>query len=206
MTHEQQEIVNNWAEEIEAGKIKVFLGVPSAGHPKIPFINSMMALVCSGLVTKFEIVPGLPVQSARTKIAIDFMASDCTHLLMIDDDMVFTTKDVVKLIEAKKEVVSGLYNRRSSNPRPIVYKHDEDAPGELVFTDYFGPELCEVTGTSLAFTLIERSVIDKLGREFRFGQGQIGEDMDFVLRCYKNNIKWFLEPTARIGHLYETEV
>mgnify|MGYP000898317389 FL=1 len=173
----------------------ITVGVPSGGHPKIDFVNSLVLLTASGLINEVLIIPRLPIHQAREQLARRFTG---THLLMIDDDMVFNVEDIQRLIEADKPIISGLYNRRSTKPAPVVF---DIVDNTLQLTDA-PKELSKVVGTSLACTLIERSVFSKVGFEFRFGTN-LGEDQEFILRCLEADIEWWLDPQAKIGHISE---
>lgn len=179
-------------------EMTIMLGVPSAGHPDIDFINSMVSILPA--ISGVMIVPRLPVQQARTRIAEAFLGQDYTHLLMIDDDMVFTPGDaaqVLALAEDGKDVVSGLFCRRSNDkPTPIVY----DKKMQLTEPP---KEAAKVHGTSLAFTIISRRVLEAVGSKFEFGANGEGEDMNFVKEVHEMGFEWWLNPAARIGHKSE---
>lgn len=174
----------------------ITLGVPSAGHPKIEFVNSLMQLVSSGLISECLIMPRLPVQQARTQIARNLQTD---YLLFIDDDMVFTPEDVQKLIRADKDIVSGLCLKRTDKERqPVVYAQESD---RYVLRDAPN-ELEQVDATTLAFTLIKSKVFQHISTEFRFTD--VGEDLDFMRRASDKGFKIWVEPEARIGHVMET--
>jgi len=178
---------------IDMKQITITVGIPSAGHPKIEFVNSIFALISSGLIHNVVMVPRLPIQQARTCIA---QKLNTTHLLFIDDDMVFTPEDVKLLIDANKDFVCGLYMRRSVNSTPICYEYRD---GDFYCSK--PPEKLSRGIGSLAFTLIKKEVIDKVGHEFRFSDK--GEDMEYVERIIKAGFDTWIEPNARIGHLME---
>lgn len=178
--------------------MKVLVGVPSAGHPHIDFVNSLLQI--TPLVTGVMIVPRLPVHQARTRMAQAFLEQeDYTHLFMIDDDMVFTPNDVAQVLavaEQGKDIVSGLFCRRSQNkPVPVVYNE------ALQFTTP-PKEVSKVYGTSLAFTVIKREVLESIDGEFSFGI-TFGEDQTFILDTKASGYDWWLNPAARVGHISE---
>lgn len=174
----------------------ILLGVPSGGHPHIDFVNSLVALVSAQIVTGVLIVPRLPVHQARMRIAHSAQPGKHTHILFIDDDMVFTPEDVLSLIQADKPIISGLYVRRSKNaPVPIVY----DDNGVLCAPP---TKLSRVGSTSLAFTLVAMDVLERTGKEFYF-EGYKGEDMTFADEVRSLGIEWWIDPSVKIGHVTE---
>ena len=177
----------------------ITVGVPSAGHPKIDFINSLMQLVTSGNVSAMLIVPRLPVNQARSRITSSVQTS---HLLFVDDDMTFPPEALELLIAANKDIVSGLYVRRSQDQakvQPCVFDYNGK---RFTFTEP-PAELAEVGGVALAFTLIKKTVIDKIGTAFRF-DGTMGEDLEWIKRAKNAGFETWIEPRAVIGHINET--
>jgi len=175
----------------------ITVGIPSASYPKMEFLNSLFPLIASGMIHSVMMVPRLPVHQARERIVSSFSTS---HLLFIDDDMVFTLADVQALIDADKPVVSGLYHRRGNPPLPICYKLRDGQ-----FQHVQPPEKLSPVAGSLAFTLISKEVTDKVGPEFRFADGK-GEDIDYMYRIANAGFEMWLEPKAKIGHLMEVAI
>ena len=52
------------------------------------------------------------IQRARNLLAANFMKTDCTHLMFIDSDIRFNPADVVKMVQADKEVICGIYPKK----------------------------------------------------------------------------------------------
>ena len=52
------------------------------------------------------------ISRARNAAAAFALQDDCSHLLFIDSDIVFESKDVFKLIEADKDVAVGVYPKK----------------------------------------------------------------------------------------------
>jgi hypothetical protein len=48
------------------------------------------------------------ITRARNGMAYDFMQSDATHLMFIDADITFDPKDIVRMIDADKDIICGL--------------------------------------------------------------------------------------------------
>lgn len=186
-------------------KYTVTLGLPTVGLIKHQAVESLVGSI--HLFDKVNIVPRLPVQQARTRIV---ERTDTTHLLFIDDDMVYSPEHIKYLFEnADKDIVCGLaFSRTDKNSRGIAMKWDSDK-NHFIFDSRFEygkplpTELVRVDGGTTAFTLIKMSVFDRLGsKEFNFGTNPPrGEDVDFYERVRKAGIEVYLDPRARVGHL-----
>jgi len=48
-------------------------------------------------------------------MAYDFLQSDATHLMFIDADISFDPKDIVRMIDADKDIICGLYPKKEIN-------------------------------------------------------------------------------------------
>ena len=55
------------------------------------------------------------ITRARNGMAYDFMQSDATHLMFIDADITFDPKDIVRMIDADKDIICGLYPKKEIN-------------------------------------------------------------------------------------------
>lgn len=189
----------------EEEKYTVTLGLPTVGLIKHQAVESLVGAI--HLFDKVNIVPRLPVQQARTRIV---ELTDTTHLLFIDDDMVYSPEHVKYLFEnADKDIVCGLaYSRSAKESRGVAMRWRDDL-GHFVYDDRFqyGMTLpntvMRIDGGTLAFTLIKMSVFETLGsKEFSFGTNPTrGEDVDFYERVRKAGIAVFIDPRARVGHL-----
>jgi len=60
----------------------------------------------------FSITVDSLIPRARNISAMKFLKSDCTHLLFIDADIIFTPNDVIKLLEANKPIICGTYPKK----------------------------------------------------------------------------------------------
>jgi len=79
--------------------------------------------VSSGLITK-----------ARNILARKFLESDYTHLLFIDADMTFRPEDLMRLVEADKDVIAAICPRKEINWPAVAdfaRVHPHAAPADL---------------------------------------------------------------------------
>ena len=75
-----------------------------------------LVLLCQKNNVKFEFF-SQPIDSlisrSRNVCACKFLKSTCTHMLFVDADIVFNPRDVFKLVLADKEVIAGVYPKKS---------------------------------------------------------------------------------------------
>jgi len=118
------------------------------------------------------------IQMARNQLAGIFYRHDFTHLMFIDADIGFDANDIVKMLDAGKEIIAGVYPKKRINWSMVKQQSDAGVPaerlakasGDLVVNLVDGAryqevdvrEPVEVTAAGTGFMLISRSVFDKV--------------------------------------------
>jgi hypothetical protein len=62
------------------------------------------------------------IPQARNRLTADFLASDCTHCLFVDCDVIFTSRDVERLLSHNESFVGGLY--AAKRPGGPIFEFD----------------------------------------------------------------------------------
>lgn len=144
-------------------KVRVMIGLPSRSF------TCSLSFATSLAMTKIQILSkGWTIQDktsnndcfvccARNNLVAAFMESDCTHLMMIDDDMGWEYEKVVPMIEADKEFICAVGNLKTEDPKYACQP----------FTDETGIPLGKdgliwAKGVGGAFTIHKRSLYEKL--------------------------------------------
>lgn len=97
---------------------KVYIAMPSlSGRPDIAtqasLIETMTSLQAAGIPVKFRPVVGDSlIARTRNFYVSDFLASDCTDLVMIDDDLAWEPGAVLRLLSHDCDLVGGVYPKR----------------------------------------------------------------------------------------------
>ena len=52
------------------------------------------------------------ITRARNSLANDFLATNCTHLMFIDADIGFNPADILRMINANKDIICGIYPKK----------------------------------------------------------------------------------------------
>ena len=144
----------------------IALGIPSFGMVHLFFTARLLNLrmPMNTIVRHFYVV-GKEVGDARNEIVAKALAIEeadpslrCSHVFMIDDDVLFHLDVLIQLLSRQRPIVSGLYYTKTQVPTPLVL-HDEYhgtarswTPGELV----------ECAGHGMGLTLIEANVFRRL--------------------------------------------
>jgi hypothetical protein len=99
--------------------IKIFIGTPCyGGMITADYFKSCMQLVALAASKKIELQFGTIgneslITRARNTLVQLFMDGDYTHLLFIDADIAFNPESVIRMIEFNKDVVTGVYPRKT---------------------------------------------------------------------------------------------
>lgn len=123
------------------------------------FIQKFVELASSGLIHSFQIVDSalLPIGRNMGISATYKEVPDFSHILFIDDDMTdFSVISLTKLIEADKPIVSGVFTSRRPPFNITSFDKEGDEIKKFLETDH----LIKVRGTGMAFTLVQRQVLD----------------------------------------------
>ena len=98
---------------------------------------------------------------ARSKILASFLRSDCSHLLMVDADMGWEPKDVMRMLAAKKDFVA-VAGPKKRYPLTFAanWTDDKGNPKALEYDPNSGT--IEVSEIGCAFVLITRSCAERV--------------------------------------------
>lgn len=132
----------------------------------VPVYGAVQAITTQGLIdlasgapvkTSFRFNVGNPeIALARAQIAMDFLSSDCTHLLMIDSDIGFNRGHVKQLLDRDLDIVGGMYPFKRFGPAEYVCNSLPDNPPALEN----GLQELKYIGTG--FLMIKRRVLEVL--------------------------------------------
>ena len=140
------------------------------------------------------------IQRGRNALAHGFMQRpECTHLMFIDADIKFNPQDIIKMIEADKDIICGIYPKKEINWVEVEKAVKEGVPTDRLKTrtasvvvnlkDYAGSvtvpvsEPVEIFNGGTGFMLIKRStfetmksVVNSYNNDVLFLDGAISND------------------------------
>lgn len=143
--------------------MKLFIATPMLGAPAAGYAESLAVTVATfardGIpFQRFVVQQDSLIHRARNAIAHRFLASKCTHMLMVDADMTFTPDDVLALAGAGVDVIGGVCARKV-------------LPVSHVVTPIEGGEtrddgLVEVSRIGTGFLLVSRHALERIAEAF----------------------------------------
>lgn len=142
---------------------KVFVALPVYGWVPMQFANCLEALFrnppCE--MMRRSICGDSLVSRARNTLTAEFLRSDCTHLLFIDSDLIFSPDQVARLLSHDKEVAAGFYPKKQDGALRWVCNANLDE------TEADENGLQEVRYMGTGFLMVKREVFTKMLSEFR---------------------------------------
>ncbi|MCP3683932.1 MAG: hypothetical protein GY861_14710 [bacterium] len=155
----------------------------------VSLIQTVLCINEMGWECAVKILPNdCMIHSARNKLVADFMASGCTHLFMLDDDIAWEPKGFINMVKADKAVISGLVPIRQGGH--FAFDKGESEDGDLF----------EIHNVGAAFLCIKREAIKTMMKKFP------------ELKCNDNEPHYekygytFFEFTYEDGHLTGEDV
>lgn len=157
--------------------LKVALCVPTYNTVHMNHMNDLLKLMLGGkgLISVFAFAQSTLVAEGRNGVVRQIYKAEpgFTHLLFIDSDQcAFNAQHLIQLIEDNKPIISGItvMRRKDANGnRPCTYKPlNPDDKNEVVEVDF----------TGMFFTLIQRNVLDKVGRKTPEGVAWFATDRE----------------------------
>jgi len=184
---------------------RILIAIPTARHIEPETFKSIYDLeVPSGYSTDFAYFGSYQVDYTRNHIAAK--AREYDYLLAVDSDMTFGKDTLSKLLSHDKDIVSGLYIKKSLDKTEYeIYTKVEGRfkPYTRLTTD----QLFEVDACGFGCVLVKSSVFASLEypafRNTWLDPNDFGmtEDLYFCRLAKQNNFKIWVDPKIYCGHI-----
>lgn len=187
------------------GVPKVALGCMSHGsQTSVAFVESLLKLKKTGSLGLTPIWSQRNVvHDARQRIVAMALKTDCTHLLFVDDDMVFPPHLLTRLLSHRRGIVGALAYQRGEPHGTCVYNWDDDANGHVSLEGIEGSGLLPVDAIGFGAVLIELDVFRELPSpwfQFTLGEDGMGEDLYFCRQARQAGLQVYCDTDMIIGH------
>lgn len=199
----------------------VFVATPShSGKVTVNYCQSLVGFVDICIknkvaVTRSFITGNSFIADARNRCVRDFLDSDATDLLFIDDDIGFDPYGAYRLIQSKEDVIGGVYPQKTND---LVFnvglREGCKTKGRLLEVEYIGAGLLKISRRAIK-KMMEHypKQVYRLARldEGRsedvpnlFGPEDVnafqGEDVAFMKRWQKCGGKVWCDPDINFSH------
>ena len=189
--------------------MKLLIAIPTRGQMPYLFVKSLTDLIRrldeDGVDYELAFQNATLVYIVRDKLAEKAIAGDYSHVLWLDDDMVFKDDLLDDLMFCGKPFVTGLAVGRRSPHFACVFK--EIYPGVQRWTyEEYPQSPFRIYGCGFACVLMETSILEDVwihhGTCF-FPTRELGEDVAFCKKAMDLGYEIWAEPTVKLGHIGE---
>jgi hypothetical protein len=149
------------------------------------------------------------ITRARNRLAYDFLNSEATHLMFIDADISFNGEDIVKMIDADKDIICGLYPKKEINWNLVAKAVEAGVPPQ---------ELHEHTGAFVVNLVGDtKEQVGKVGEPMEIANGGTGfmlikrevfETLKDKVPTYTNDIYFAVDQPGKetIHEFFDTSI
>lgn len=177
--------------------IKLFIGLPVYGAMDPQFAQCLIALHLIPPCNEFMVCPNLGdslVSRSRNTITANFLATDATHLLWLDSDLIFGPEHVKRILTHGVDVVGGFYPKKAQGPIQWVVNAMDGGVESPISTNGLQEVKYVGTGFMLISRVVFESMIAKHGGEIGFTADETGrQEYDF----WSVGVKQFPNGTRR---------
>ena len=188
----------------------------------IPTTSSVHAMTMASVFRTCTSFPGPvgfqsfvtePLSMARNVAVAHLLASDWSHLMLVDPDIELTDDAMLRLLAMDVPIASGLYPLHLPGAGLCLSAAVESEPGRFQFVIDRPDGPTEADATGLGCCLIRRDVLEALeGPAFRVGvrdaEGDVlGEDLEFFTRVRRQlGIHPVIVPEVFCGRHHELDL
>lgn len=161
---------------------------------------------------------GIDIGENRNKIVRHALENDFEWVFFLDDDMVFESGHLERLLGHSRHVVASLYLNRKPPHGVMAYNQNIWSPAT-----YYGAEgvrlwkavslegapetgLADIVAAGTGGMLISHEVFEKIKYDTWFDHFQSTDDLAFCQRVVEAGFPLFLDLSARMGHITTHEV
>lgn len=187
--------------------IDLLIGMPTLDSVKTETVASITAAEYPTL-HDFMLLKSAVVSDQRDRVAQYAIKNNkriFTHLLFIDSDITFPPDAITKLLLDEKDIVSGLYYKKTTTPQPVAWTTEWLADGSVKFKPLDGEgDLIECGAVGMGFCLIKTKVLKDVANTFHTcfqHMNGMGEDLSFCIRAQQLGYKIYVDTTFKLGHI-----
>jgi hypothetical protein len=189
--------------------VKIFVATPMygglcVGGYTVGLLNSVQEFMRNGIQLYYaHMMNESLITRARNTLAYDFLDTDATHLMFIDADITFNPADIVRMVNADKDIICGLYPKKEINWKTVA----EAVKQGVDYTElpnYTGSFVVNLVGDVAQATgdVNEPMEIDNGGTGFMLIKRNVFETLKPTVPTYTNDMILIVDknPVKKIIH------
>lgn len=195
--------------------MKTLVAVPCMDMVHTVFLKSILGLERVGFV-QYGLSCSSLIYDARNTLARQAIEEKYDRILWLDSDMDFTP-DLLKRLSADmdegRELVSGLYFKRKTPIKPVIYKElgyyhsdvdDSVTPTAVCYEDYPRDSIFPIAGCGFGAVLVSVDLVKRVAEKFGLPFSPImgfGEDLSFCARVSQLGGQMYCDSGVKLGHV-----
>lgn len=198
--------------------IKLMILIPTRGDMKVGLVKWLrQAIPQAPFQVEWDTIEGRPEDDARNAAVERFLTTDCTHLMMIDDDIIAPLHALSMVLHDKPIVSATVFTWKERQPLALIMKWDEEQQGfkqdvEAIARINAGERLVKVDGSGAGCFIVRRQVYENMvSNWFRFqynpkGRLTMGEDFYFYRRLMQMGYSVYVDGQVICGHIGQVDI
>lgn len=188
-----------------------YIGISSGENTRSSeFWANFLQLKLPELVTPPEVARGACISDNRNKLTARAIELKADWIFYVDDDQLFHPEALIRLLNHRVNIVSGLYLSREFPFQPVVFdRPSEDSKVKGAYqmilsnlTENHG--IIKVAAIGAGALLVRLNVFQKLKKPY-WTLGQVdpscwGDDLDFCYRVRQAGFNIYCDLDERVGH------
>ena len=198
----------------------VFLAIPNMGTVHTDLMLRTITWIYGAKIILFPPQNFSPVSAARNVCVKEFLKQDFDYLFFVDADTVPPADAVIKLLKAKKKVISGvtcnlkLCEDGLLRPAPMVFrKRKEDSWEDGMNSVLQATGIEEVDAFGMSCCMIHKSAFKDMKEPWfteKFvvpeGEKAMGEDFIFCKKLKESGIKLYADMSIHCDHHKQVKI
>jgi hypothetical protein len=190
---------------------KIFVATPMygglcVGGYTVGLLNSVQEFMRNGIQMYYGYMMNESlITRARNTLTYDFLDTDATHLMFIDADITFNPEDIVRMVNADKDIICGLYPKKEINWKTVAQAVKQGVDYQEL-PNYTGSFVVNLVGGAMETTgnINEPMEIDNGGTGFMLIRRNVFETLKPLVPTYTNDMILIVDknPVKKIIHEY----
>jgi glycosyltransferase involved in cell wall biosynthesis/predicted SAM-dependent methyltransferase len=189
--------------------IKIMVAVPERGD----YVHRLFCYTFAQLIKPYGVTivdaPRGSVDESRNLLIEHSINMGCQKTLFIDDDTILKPNTLIDLMACNTPIVSALMFARKKPYEPCIYEWEFQKETEMIMgkssLKYIKKGLKRVDATGFGTILLDNDIfINKLKFPW-FNKGTYGEDVQFCMSCWENDIPIFCNTDLILQHIGDNE-